>query len=114
MSLVVLLNEEGDYRSALPADIIKGLHQYGYPDYEATAIIQHKRNMYEPAWVEWADLSEWVRASLIKQAKLDVDAALGVPEADIEAPVGLGGEHMDYGPQPIVDVEGIIDPPEDV
>ncbi len=54
--------------------------KYANPDYEFAAIIQHNRNMYEPVWVVWADLSEGDRANRIKQAKIDVDAALNVTE----------------------------------
>ncbi len=51
-------------------------------NYEFAAIIQHNRNMYEPMWVIWTDLSEGDRVNRIKQAKIDVDAALSVPEDD--------------------------------
>ena len=60
--------------------IMEAARKYANPDYEFAAIIQHNRNMYEPVWVVWADLSEGDRANRIKQAKIDVDAALGVTE----------------------------------
>ncbi len=60
--------------------ITEAARKYANPDYETTAIIQHNRNLYEPMWVVWADLTEGDRMSRIKQAKVDVVAALGVTE----------------------------------
>ncbi len=57
---------------------VKAVRKYANPDYEATAILQYKRNMYQPAYVVWADLSEGDKSHYIKRAKIDVAAALGV------------------------------------
>ncbi len=70
-------------RAAAAADVIvlmKATRKCANPDYEATAVLQHNRNMYEPMWVVWADLSEGDRVNRIKQARVDVDAALGVTD----------------------------------
>ena len=48
------------------------------PDYEATAIVQHARNMYGPVWLPWANLSTAEKVSRISLARRDVDAALGI------------------------------------
>ena len=65
---------------SVKAIILDAARKCAYPDYEAAAVLQHNRNMYELMWVVWADLSEGDRVNRIKQARVDVDAALGVTE----------------------------------